>query len=335
MSKTRPPGPHSSLSREGSTNESLPPYSELDDEWTADVAHGIYKSPLSDEGSDQRLIFDESIRDGVISADVTFKSIKKQTEVQERIVGSLVFRFSDPKNFYYAGMGGVASRFFIGRAYRGEWQILESRGASKSIKRDHTYRIEVRCHGNRITLVHNGVPQLSVLDNSLNSGAWGLLSFGCSAEFKNIKRDRVNPRCFVIMPFSDEFKEVYEVIRETVESHDYDCTRADERYLTGPIIDDVTDQIEKADLIVADFTGKNPNVFFEAGYAAAIKKPLIQIAQSVSDLPFDVKHLRTFSYNTKILGDRRLAHDLGEAIKAMTGFGFRASARNGHESTDE
>ena len=315
-------------------NEPLPRYSALDDEWTVDAAREEFKSPLSDKRDDQRLIFNESIRDGTISADIEFKSIKSQSEGQDRLAGSLVFRFADPRNFYYAGIGGFASKFFIGRMFKGDLQVLESRADSESIKRDVTYQIEVRCHGNRIALAHNGVPQLHAFDNSLTSGDWGLHSFRCTVEFKNIKRDRVNRQCFVIMPFADEFREVYEVIRETVESLDYDCVRADERYLSGSIMDDVTDSIEMADLIIADFTGKNPNVFFEAGYAAAIKKPLIQIAQSVNDLPFDVKHLRTFAYNTKILGDRRLAHDLGEAIKATTGFGYRAPARNGHNGAD-
>ena len=119
------------------------------------------------------------------------------------------------------------------------------------------------------------------------------------------------------MPFATEFNEVFEVIKQTVKDHQYECIRADERYLVGPIMDDVNDQIENADLIVADLTGRNPNVYYEVGYAAALRKSVIQIAQSASDLPFDVRHLRTFSYSTRILGDRQLAHDLGEAIRAI------------------
>ena len=118
------------------------------------------------------------------------------------------------------------------------------------------------------------------------------------------------------MPFDQEFDEVYQVIRETVEKHSYACIRADERYLVGPIMDDVHDQIGSADLIVADLTGRKPNVFYEVGYAAALGKPVIQIAQTSSDLPFDIQHLRTFAYSTRYLGDRKLARDLSEAIRA-------------------
>jgi hypothetical protein len=141
-----------------------------------------------------------------------------------------------------------------------------------------------------------------------------------AVEFRGLSVESARPNCFVIMPFAPEFDDVYEVIRATVEQYGFDCVRADERYLSGPIFDDFIDEIQRADVVVADLTGKNPNVYYEAGYAAALRKPLIQIAQSVADLPFDVRHLRVFSYNTKILGDRKLAHDLGAAIRATTGF---------------
>jgi hypothetical protein len=211
----------------------------------------------------------------------------------------------------------------------GQFQSLVTVGRSGSIRKDTPYRIQVRCVGNRITLSHNGITQLSMLDDTFNSGPWGLQSWKTIVEFKRLSVETVKPTCFVIMPFAPEFDDVYQVIRETVESHRFECVRADQRYLSGPIIEDVLDQVERADLVVADFTGKNANVFYEAGYAKALRKPVVQIARSVSDLPFDVRHLRTFPYNTKILGDRKLAHDLSEAIKATTGFDSD-SQPNGH-----
>ncbi len=214
----------------------------------------------------------------------------------------------------------------------GQSQALVTSGSRGSIRKGTPFRVQVRCVGNRITLSHNGITQLSVFDDTFNSGPWGFHTWRTIAEFKNPAVEAVKPTCFVIMPFAPEFDEVYQVIRETVENHGYECIRADQRYLSGSIIEDVLDQIERADLIVADFTGKNANVFYEAGYAKALRKPVVQIAQSVGDLPFDVRHLRTFSYNTKILGDRKLSRDLGEAIKAATGF-EPVSQPNGHSSS--
>jgi len=306
-------------------------YSELDDEWEVDEAQGLYvsKSHGDRDGHGQRLIFDETFRDGTISAEIIIREGVKLEDGREPKIGAIAFRFQDPNNYYYAGLGANGGRFCIAKKANGQDQVLVSMGSSSSIRKGVRFRIQVRCVGNRITLTHNGITQLSVFDDSFNSGPWGLTTWRTVAEFRGLSANVVNPTCFVIMPFAPEFHEVYQVIRETVEGHGFACVRADERYLLGPIIEDITEQVEKSDLVVADFTGKNPNVFYEAGYAAALRKPVIQIAQSVGDLPFDVRHLRTFSYTTKILGDRKLGHDLSEAIKATTGFGATPTALNG------
>jgi hypothetical protein len=295
-------------------------YSELDDEWDVDQKERIFTSRTHESRGHQRLIFNESFRDGTISAEITVLAGTKQEEGGDARVGALVFRFQDPNNYYYAGIGGHGGRFFIAKMENGQGQSLRTTGRSGSIKSRVPYRIMVRCVGDRITLTHNGITQLSVSDDTFIAGPWGFHTWKSQVEFKLAVVEAVKPTCFVIMPFAPEFDDVYQIIHETVENHRFQCVRADERYLSGPIIEDVFDQIQRADLIVADFTGKNANVFYEAGYANALRKPVVQIAQSVSDLPFDVRHLRTFSYNTKILGDRKLAHDLSEAIRATTGF---------------
>jgi hypothetical protein len=49
-------------------------------------------------------------------------------------------------------------------------------------------------------------------------------------------------------------------------------------------------QINSADLIIADMTGKNPNVFYEVGYAHALDKKVILLTKNGEDIPFDLKH---------------------------------------------
>lgn len=305
-------------------------YSELDDEWEIDGANGVYTSINPGSRPNQRLVFNEWFRDGAISAEIAIRGGAKLEDGGESRLAAFLFRYQNPNNYYFAGIGGFNGKFFIGKMANGQDQALVTTGSSGSIKRGVGYRVRVHCAGNWISLSHNEITQLSVIADTFNSGPWGLHTWRTKAEFRGPRAEVVKPTCFVIMPFASEFDDVYQVIRQTVREHSLDCIRADERYLTGPIMADITDQIEKADLIIADFTGKNPNVFYEAGYAAARRKPVVQIAQSVSDLPFDVRHLRTFSYHTKILGDQKLAYDLSEAIRATMGFG--ASSRGADES---
>src|SRR3954452_23592229 len=55
-------------------------------------------------------------------------------------------------------------------------------------------------------------------------------------------------------------------------------------------------QIELADIIIADMSGKNPNVFYEVGYAHAKQKLCILLTANADDIPFDLKHQRHIVY---------------------------------------
>lgn len=64
-------------------------------------------------------------------------------------------------------------------------------------------------------------------------------------------------------------------------------------------------------LLSADMTGRNPNVFYEVGYAHAKKKPVILTTQKADDIPFDLKHHRHLIYGDKITDLRsKLSDDI-------------------------
>lgn len=114
--------------------------------------------------------------------------------------------------------------------------------------------------------------------------------------------------CFIIMPFRAELEPVRDVVKETVERQSNGIAfRADDTFHPGNVIDQVKESIAKADFCVVDVTGANPNVLWEAGYAHALNKPVIQIGQDTSNLPFDIRALRTLQYSLP---------ELSEAIRA-------------------
>lgn len=113
------------------------------------------------------------------------------------------------------------------------------------------------------------------------------------------------PFCFVLMPFSEEFEDVYRIgIKEACDKAGAYCERVDEQIFSERILDRVYNQIAKADLIVADMSGRNPNVFYEVGYAHALGKLTILLTKSADDIPFDLKHFTHIVYGTKISGLR-------------------------------
>lgn len=84
--------------------------------------------------------------------------------------------------------------------------------------------------------------------------------------------------------------------------------RVDEQTFSETILERIYRQIDTADFIIADMTGKNPNVFYEVGYAHARGKLCTLVTQTVEDIPFDLRHHRHIIYNGSIqtLKDRLL-----------------------------
>ncbi len=107
------------------------------------------------------------------------------------------------------------------------------------------------------------------------------------------------PIAFLIMPFGEEFDAVYEsFMKPVLQGVGFEVHRADDIESQQNILKDIVDRISSSDLIVADLTGGNPNVFYELGLAHAIRKPVILATQSVEEVPFDLKSYRLLEYST-------------------------------------
>jgi hypothetical protein len=99
------------------------------------------------------------------------------------------------------------------------------------------------------------------------------------------------PFAFVLMPFSDPFRDTYLLgIKPACEEAGYYCERLDEQIFEETMLERIYNQIAKADLIVADLTERNPNVFYETGYAHALGRRVILLTRNSEDIPFDLKH---------------------------------------------
>lgn len=93
------------------------------------------------------------------------------------------------------------------------------------------------------------------------------------------------------MPFDGSFKDLYNLgIKHSAEQLGVVAERVDEQHFSEPILERIYRQIEQCDFIVADMTGRNPNVFYEVGYAHARDKLCLLLTQSADDIPFDLKH---------------------------------------------
>jgi hypothetical protein len=86
-------------------------------------------------------------------------------------------------------------------------------------------------------------------------------------------------RCFVIMPFgkngTEEFQrnlKIYKfMIKPVVEEMGYQSIRADELENMGNITRDIIELLHESDLVIADLSGKNANVFYELAVIEQLK----------------------------------------------------------------
>ncbi|WP_136513868.1 hypothetical protein [Geomonas edaphica] len=120
--------------------------------------------------------------------------------------------------------------------------------------------------------------------------------------------------CFVISPIGKDGSEIYEkfkevldyVIKPAVESSSLKLKviRADDINHAGSFIKDIFENILGSHVVIADLTGQNPNVFYELGVRHALSPRTIMIAQTLEDVPSDLREYRTITYSTTAKGSK-------------------------------
>ncbi len=118
------------------------------------------------------------------------------------------------------------------------------------------------------------------------------------------------PFAFVLMPFDSKFDDVYRLgIKETADKSGVVAERVDEQIYSESILERIYRQIDAADFIIADMTDRNPNVFYEVGYAHAKEKICTLITQQADDIPFDLRHHRHLIYDGSITNLQKMLLD--------------------------
>lgn len=105
-------------------------------------------------------------------------------------------------------------------------------------------------------------------------------------------------KVFMIMPFQEQFLGLYDMLKTKLGDR-YDFSNAGDLDNQQSILQDIVIGIGNADVIIADVTGLNPNVFYELGLCHALDKKVILITQDISELPFDIRSYRVDEYTTE------------------------------------
>jgi hypothetical protein len=136
----------------------------------------------------------------------------------------------------------------------------------------------------------------------------------------------IQKKCFVIMPFgkrdTEEHrrnKKIYNLmIRPVVEACGYKSIRSDELHHPGNITKDIIELLHKADLVVADLSGRNANVFYELGVRHTLfRSGTIPIICENEEPPFDLFNYRVIFYSSELDGPEQFKKEFTERIKAF------------------
>lgn len=134
-------------------------------------------------------------------------------------------------------------------------------------------------------------------------------------------RERTDDRlCFVVMPFGpEELNDVYEYfVKPSVEANcSLRCERGDDVFGSNVVMEDIRRSISRARIVLADLTGRNPNVFYEVGIAHTLDKEVLLLSQAMDDVPFDLRHRRVLVYDNTPKGCKKLEQRVAENVNAI------------------
>lgn len=123
-------------------------------------------------------------------------------------------------------------------------------------------------------------------------------------------------KAFVIMPFKEKLQWVYdEVIKYVCKKLNIHVKRADEMNHQRSIMRDIVEGIILSDVVIADLTGNNPNVFYELGAAHSLLRPVIILTQNIKRLPFDLKSHRVIPYSVDTAKKELFREKLSSTLK--------------------
>tara|TARA_A100001391_G_scaffold96706_1_gene64107 strand:- start:11681 stop:12445 length:765 start_codon:yes stop_codon:yes gene_type:complete len=121
----------------------------------------------------------------------------------------------------------------------------------------------------------------------------------------------------VMTPFAPQFENVFQAITVAANWAGFRTLRAKDIWQHSAVIQDVFSLIFRAQIVVCDFTGKNANVFYEAGIAHTLGKHVVPITQSEHDIPFDLQHHRYLHYLGNSEGLNNLSASLAMRFQAL------------------
>jgi hypothetical protein len=202
------------------------------------------------------------------------------------------------------------------------WIALARAGVLRNLEARRAYQLSVAVQGQKIRMRVDGVDVLETVlpEPFIGTGA-GLFAWdSATVQFDGFAVEHQRPHAFVVMPFREPFDSLYtDVIKPEAEKLDCEITRVDEIQSPGIILDDIRQQIQAAQVVVAEISTENPNVFYEVGYAHAKNKPVVLLfrREEGREPPFNIRGYRAIFYDDTIAGKKKVEAAVRDHLSAV------------------
>jgi hypothetical protein len=238
--------------------------------------------------------------------------------------GGIVLGYRSPEQHYViAELGAARSAYSVGEHVSGfGWRPLVFTGKRENLLNDRDYSLQVNLSGQELRVSVDEVPVIQhLLAQPLEGRQVGLIAAGNrEVSFSDFTVRGGLPKAFVAMHYAEPYDTFYrDVIRKQAEKSGFEVFRMDEKAGPGLVFQDMQREIQQAQIVIAEITPTNANVFYELGYAQALGKPTILLAQRGVDLPFDIRSFRVIFYNDTIGGKAEVERNLENHLHAITG----------------
>ena len=266
----------------------------------ADVnSEGIHYSGVNDQTT-TALKCNHSFVGGEIRFVVSFEPLKTAKKPQKLFIG---LNDGSDKPKLYIGCTSYGS-YFIDQQTPSGWNRLDSTGEDLLNIDPVAVEVRVKVAGSSISLFANDVKVCQSTQAQLANAQITLAFEGKGAiNATEFAVESTKLKAFIIMQFG-QYDYIYShVIKPICDKKDINCVRADEYHYPGSILKDIINSLVDSDIIVADITPDNPNVYFEVGYAYALgKNPILLMDRARESVPFDISGFRVIMYNNTIEG---------------------------------
>lgn len=250
------------------------------------------------------LLFSERMVNGRLSAHVKVNSFLSPSSSENSCL-RFVFGYNNSNDTYYtAGIGGYNRAYVLSLYINDRWILLNGLFDYTTLThfQGKDLFLELKIQGLEVQIFINHVSIFTgQLPFPLQSSGLGLFAWGSSEiEITDIKLTHDPLTAFMILPFTPHYDRFFEnVIKPITKLKDVVIKRCCDIMAPTSIYQDIITELKRSDIIIADITERNPNVFYEVGYAHALQKEIILLSErtQLAPIPFDIQSNRVVVYD--------------------------------------